>query len=63
MSLDYRRYVNDGAYERIRELCKKRNYKCIGCRYSYRYIVKKDDPLFSNVPCCIFGDMPKDWAE
>lgn len=61
--MSYREYVNPGAYENIRELCKQRNYKCIGCRYSYRYIVKKDDPNYDWCSCCIFGDMPKDWSD
>ena len=66
--MDYRMYVNDGAYENIRKLCIERNPNstmsaCKGCRYSYQYIVKTDDTNYDSGACCIFGDMPQSWKE
>lgn len=66
--MNYRTHINDGAYENIKQLCKERNphmtmSRCAGCRYSYRYIVKKDDPNYDGRDCCIFGDIPQSWED
>lgn len=53
--------LQDEAYECIRQYCNARNYKCTGCRYSYRYIVPKDHPDYDKGSCCIFGNCPCNW--
>lgn len=51
--------VTDEAIKPISEYCKSRNYKCKGCRYSIRWIIKGYNGLMD----CVFGNCPCDWEE
>lgn len=53
--------LSDEVYECIRQYCIARNYKCTGCRYSYRYIVPKEHPGYDKRMCCIFDNCPSSW--
>lgn len=49
--------VTDEAMKPIREYCEGRHYKCRGCRYSIKWIIKD----YKGAACCIFGNCPCSW--
>lgn len=50
--------LNEEAIGPIKEYCKKRNYRCSGCRFSIKKFVQ--DPGYST---CIFSNCPCSWRE
>ena len=49
--------VNEEAQQAIKDYCTKRNFKCIGCRYSIKFIASDA----SKTSTCIFGNCPCSW--
>ncbi len=50
--------ISEPAIDAIKSYCAKRNYKCVGCRYSVKWINKE----YSGKSCtCIFGNCPCSW--
>lgn len=49
--------VTEEAIKPIRAYCEERNYKCRGCRYSIKWIIRD----YKGSACCIFGNCPCSW--